>query len=69
MQYLHLVYLSEQMLKAMQHGERRDCAAPLRCLAMEGFRFESTGIFDRRCSDGLVTDGPFVETKEYRTGS
>jgi hypothetical protein len=64
MQYLHLVYLSDGVAKQMHQDER--CPDPAaRRLALRGLR-ASAG----RCNgNGLVTDGPFVETKEYRVSS
>ena len=64
MQYLHLVYLSDGVLKQMHQDECCPDSAARR-LALQGLR-ASAG----RCNgNGLVTDGPFVETKEYRVSS
>jgi hypothetical protein len=65
MQYLHLVYLSDGMLNQMHQDEHCPDSAAVRRLAPQVLR-ASAG----RCNgNGLVTDGPFVETKEYRAGS
>ena len=47
MQYLHLVYLSEQIFKQGPAGSK----------------------LRRYHGNGLITDGPFVETKEYRVSN
>ena len=65
MQYLRLVYLSDRMMRAMQHDERCSDAAAVRGFALPGLRCESSRVSARSC-DVLITDGPFVETKEYR---
>jgi hypothetical protein len=65
MQYLHLVYLADGMLNQMHQDERCPDSAAVRRLARQGLR-ASAGCLN---GNGLVTDGPFVETKEYRVGS
>jgi hypothetical protein len=65
MQYLHLVYLSDGMVNRMHRDERCSDTAAVSRLARQGLR---AGI--GRCNgNSLVTDGPFVETKEYRVSS
>jgi hypothetical protein len=65
MQYLHLVYLSDGMLNRMHQDERCSDTTAVRRLALKGLR-PGAG----RCNgNSLVTDGPFVETKEYRVSS
>ena len=70
MQYLHLVYLSDRMMKEMHHDERCSTAAAVRRMALQGLPCRLRG-FSAVSSNGnsLVTDGPFVETKEYRVSS
>lgn len=65
MRYLHLVYLSDGMSNPAHRDARCPDSAAVRRLALQAFR---AGV--ARCNgSGLVTDGPFVETKEYRVGS
>ena len=67
MQYLHLVYLSDRMLKPMQQNGCCTDAAASRRLALPGLRCQPAGFNAGSCNgNSLVTDGPFVETKEYR---
>lgn len=67
MQYLRLVYLSDRVAKAMHHDERCPDAAAVCGFALRGLRCESSSFSARNGhGNGLITDGPFVETKEYR---
>lgn len=67
MQYLHLVYLAERKLKAIPHGA---CPAYGVDPAVAGPRCVGAHLYARSDNgDILVTDGPFVETKEYLAGS
>ncbi|HLU05730.1 MAG TPA: hypothetical protein VKZ91_04180 [Woeseiaceae bacterium] len=65
MQYLHLVYLSDSMLKQIHRDEPCPDHNPVGGLALQGFR-AGAGHLNGNL---LVTDGPFVETKEYRVSS
>jgi hypothetical protein len=65
MQYLHLVYLSDSVLSRTHREERCPDSAAVCRLALQGLH-ASAG----RCNgNALVTDGPFIETKEYRVSS
>jgi hypothetical protein len=64
MQYLHLVFLAERRLKPMPRGA---CPAYGGDPAAGAPRCVGAHLYAR--SDILVTDGPFVETKEYLAGS
>ena len=65
MRYLHLVYLSDRISKATD-GRCAD-AAVVRGAALEELHCEPSALTGKSgVVNGLVTDGPFIETKEYR---
>jgi hypothetical protein len=67
MQYLPLVFLAERRLKPISRGH---CPAYGVDPAAGGPRCVGAHLYARIDNgDILVTDGPFVETKEYLAGS
>jgi len=70
MQYLQLVYLAEQKVKCIPQAACPAYAADPPRLAVAGPRCVSAHLC-ARSENGvvLVTDGPFIETKEYLAGS
>jgi hypothetical protein len=66
MQYLHLVNLAEQKLRSGPYAGRTACRCG--CLALEAPPCAPESPFPGTGAAGLVTDGPFIETKEYLAG-